>query len=148
MSVLHLDDVDAIRQPTPKLDRAWAIGFALIALSGFASGFIQQTIGPLGAQPPADAVPPASVADTQPPPQTLPPSVKPAMQVATSAPEPAPPMKLDVPEPVVITPEPATPDVAATVEAAAAPTAEPPAAVPVAPVPAEPAPELEEPPSV
>lgn len=151
MSVLDLDDLDAIRRPTPTLDRAWVIGFALIALGGFASGFIQQAIGPFGIQPPADVVAPVPVAVTQPPAQAPRPSVKPAMQVAVSAPEPEPPVKLDVPEPLVITPEPAAPAVAATVEAAAAPSAESPAAEPlaepVAPVPAEPAAELEEPPA-
>ncbi|MGH6966227.1 MAG: hypothetical protein ACREE0_17220, partial [Phenylobacterium sp.] len=99
MSVLHLDDPDAIRQPTPKLDRAWMIGFSLIALGGFASGFIQQTFGPLGMQQtPVEAAPPAPVADIQPPPQAPAPSTKPAMQVAAAPPEPSEPVKLEVPD--------------------------------------------------
>ena len=149
MSVLHLDDPDAIRQPTPKLDRAWMIGLSLIALGGFTSGFIQQTIGPLGMQAPveADAAPPIPVAATQPAAQAPAPSTEPAMQVAAAPPEPTPPVVLEVPEPVVAAPEPATPTVAATAEAATAPTAEPPAFEPVAPVTAEPAADLEEPPA-
>ena len=147
MSVLHLEDLDAIRRPTPKLDRAWVIGLSLIALGGFASGFIQQTIGPLGVQPPAEAAPPIPVAATQPAAQAPPPSVKPAMQVAAAPPEPTPPVKLEVPEPLVAAPEPATAAVAAAVEAAPAATPAPAASEPVPPVPAEPAADLEEPPA-
>jgi hypothetical protein len=139
MSVLHLDDPDAIRRPTPKLDRAWVIGLSLTALGGFASGFIQQTIGPLGMQAPVEAAPPTPVADIQPPPQAPPPAVKPAMQVAAAEPE-AP--KLQVPDPVAaVVPDP----VAATPPVDAAPA--PAASEPVAPVPTEAAAEVEEPPT-
>lgn len=145
MSVVHLDDLDAIRRPTPALDRAWVIGLSLIALGGFTSGFVQQVIGPIGAQPPAEAtVSPVPVAAALPPPQAPPPSVKPAMQVATSPPEPAPPPRLEVPDPV--TPGPAEPTAAA-LEASSPEAAPAPAAEPAAPVPTEPPTDAEEPPA-
>jgi hypothetical protein len=146
MSVLHLDDLDAIRRPTPKLDRAWAIGLGLLALGGFASGVIQQAFGPLGVQPaPVESAAPVAVAATQPAAQAPPPSVKPTMQVAAAPPQAAEPVKLEVPEPLPAAPEPAAPTVAPTVEAVAAPSAEAPAVEPVAPAPAEPADSAEPP---
>ena len=135
MSVLDLNDVDAIRKPTPQLDRAWLIGLALIAAVGFASGFINQLFGQLSLQPPAQEAAPA-VAAVQPLP--LSPIIQPAMQVATVEPAPVTPPKLDVPDPVAAPPQPAV----AAVDAASATANEPPAE----PLP-EPAPELEEPPS-
>jgi len=125
MSVLDFDDVDAIRKPTPQLDRRWLIGLALIAAVGFASGFLNQLYGQLSLQPPAEEAIPA-VAAVRPLP--IAPIVQPAMQVAT-------------PDPVAAPPQPAAPAIAA-VDAASATANEPPAE-PLPP----PAPELEEPPS-
>jgi hypothetical protein len=145
MSMARPDDLDAIRRPTPALDRAWVIGFALIALGGFASGFVQQVIGPIRAQPTAEAaVSPVPVAAALPPAQAPPPSVKPAMQVATSPAEPPPP-RLDVPDPV--TPGPAAPTAVSAVEAPGLEAAPAPAAEPPAPVPAEPPTDAAEPPA-
>ena len=138
MSVLDLNDVDAIRKPTPQLDRTWLVGLALIAAVGFASGFVNQLYGQLNLEPPAEESAPA-VAAVRPLP--ISPIVQPAMQVATVEPAPVTPPKLDIPDPVAAPPQPAEPAVAA-VEAASATANEPPAQ----PLP-EPAPELEEPPS-
>ena len=138
MSVLDFDDVDAIRKPTPQLDRRWLIGLALIAAVGFASGFLNQLYGQLNLQPPAEEAAPA-VAAVRPLP--IAPIVQPAMQVATVEPAPVTPPKLDVPDPAPAAPQPAAPAVAA-VDAASATANEPPAE-PLPP----PAPELEEPPS-
>lgn len=140
MSVLDLDNVDAIRKPTPQLDRTWLIGLALIAAVGFASGFLNQLYGQLNLQPPAEEAAPAIAAVR---PLPLDPIVQPAMQVATTV-EPAAvaPPKLDVPDPVAAPPQPAAPANAVAVDAASATANEP----PVQTLP-EPVPELEEPPS-
>lgn len=138
MSVLDLNDVDAIRRPTPQLDRAWLIAMALIAAVGFASGFLNQLYGQLNLEPPPQEAAPA-VAAVQPLP--LSPIVQPAMQVATPEPAAVTPPKLDVPDPVAAPPQPAAP-AAAAIDAASATANEPPAQTL-----AEPVPELEEPPS-
>ena len=138
MSVLDFDDVDAIRKPTPQLDRRWLIGLGLIAAVGFASGFLNQLYGQLSLQPSAEEAVPA-VAAVRPLP--IAPIIQPAMQVATPEPAAVTPPKLDVPDPAAAPPQPAAPAVAA-VDAASATAAEPPAE-PLPP----PAPELEEPPS-
>jgi len=107
MSVLDHDDVDAIRRPTPALDRAWVAAFSLIALGGFASGFLQQVAGPLRLQTPVEAPPPMPAPAIQPSAQPPPPAVKPAMQVVAADRAPAEPPKLDIPAPAPLTPEPA-----------------------------------------
>jgi hypothetical protein len=139
MSVLDLNDADAIRKPTPQLDRVWLIGLVLIAGLGFASGFINQLFGQLELQPPAQEADPA-VAAVRPLP--IAPIVQPALQVAPVQPAPVAPPKLDVPDPVAAPPQAAAPDVAAAAATASAPAGEPTAATP-----AEPVPEPEEPPS-
>jgi len=144
MSVLDLDDVDAIRRPTPALDRAWVIVFSLIALGGFASGFMQQVIGPLRPEPPVEAPPPMPAAAIQPPAQAPAPVVKPAMQVVAAEPAPAEPPKLDIPGPPSPSAESAAPALATTEQSAPAIA---PADEPVTPTPDNPPEDVEEPPA-
>jgi hypothetical protein len=138
MTAHGLTDVDAIRPPTPRLDRAWLVGLALIAVGSFASGFIERAIGPLTLQPQVEQPVPAIAAAPPPPPV-----VQPSMQVAAAEPARKPAPKLEPPGPVVVAPAP--PVVAATIEAAPAPALVVPD--PAAAPPAEPVAEAEEPPA-
>ena len=141
MTALGLTDVDAIRPPTPRLDRAWLGGLALIAVGSFASGFIEKAIGPLDLEPQVEQVGPAVVVAAPPAPV-----VQPSMQVAATEPAPKPPPKPQaVPEPMVI--DPPAPVVAATVEPAPVTAPELVAPDPAAALPDEPVAAPEEPPA-
>ena len=147
MTALGLTDVDAIRPPTPRLDRAWLAGLALIAVGSFASGFVEKTVGPLSLEPQVEQAAPAVVA--APPPA---PAVQPAMQVVAAEPAGKTPPKLELPEPAVVAPAPveAAAIEAATVDAAPTPATAPEfdaAPDPATAPPAEPAAEPEEPPA-
>jgi len=131
-----MQDVDAIRPPSPRLTRAAVIALALVAGGSFTSAFLRQVVGPLNLQPPPAEEAPggAPLAKALP----IAPVIQPALQVANAEPAPVaprPPPKLEVPDPVA---PPATEDavVAAPVDAATTAPAEP--APAEAPIPDEP----------
>ena len=119
----RMQDVDAIRPPSPRLTRAAVIALALLAGGSFASGFLRQVVGPLIPAPPAEEAQ-AGAPLAQPLP--IAPVIQPALQVATVEPAPAPapaPPKLEVPDPAPPATEEAV--VAAPVDAATTASAEP-----------------------